>query len=213
MNDIAIYGFGGFGREVACMIKYINHAEPTWKLIGYFDDMNPIGAENNYGEVLGGLDALNNWDRPINIVIAISSPEALKTLSEKITNPLVNFPNLIGPEVTYNDRKTVHLGKGNIISSNIAFSCNIEFGDFNLVNYSACFGHDVRVGSFNSIGPKTMISGNVTIGDSNFIGVGAIIIEKLRIGNYTKIAAGAVLMRKTKDYSLYIGNPATKFKF
>ena len=38
MKDIAIYGFGGFGREVACVIQAINEIEPTWNLVGFFDD-------------------------------------------------------------------------------------------------------------------------------------------------------------------------------
>lgn len=37
MKDIAIYGAGGFGREVACMIKHINESadEPIWNLVGF----------------------------------------------------------------------------------------------------------------------------------------------------------------------------------
>ena len=38
MKDIAIYGFGGFGHEVACLIQHINEVEPTWNIVGYFDD-------------------------------------------------------------------------------------------------------------------------------------------------------------------------------
>ena len=42
MKDIAIFGAGGFGREVACLIRIINESasEPKWNLIGFFDD-NP----------------------------------------------------------------------------------------------------------------------------------------------------------------------------
>ena len=38
MKDIAIYGFGGYGREIASIIKCINTIEPTWNIIGFFDD-------------------------------------------------------------------------------------------------------------------------------------------------------------------------------
>ena len=43
MRDIAIYGAGGFGREIACLIKEINGVEPTWNLIGFFDDGKEFG--------------------------------------------------------------------------------------------------------------------------------------------------------------------------
>ena len=38
MKNIAIYGAGGFGREVACLLNIINEKEPTWNLVGFFDD-------------------------------------------------------------------------------------------------------------------------------------------------------------------------------
>ena len=38
MKDIAIYGAGGFGKEVACIINKINEKDHTWNIIGFFDD-------------------------------------------------------------------------------------------------------------------------------------------------------------------------------
>ena len=34
MKDIAIFGIGGFGREVLALIKDINKVEPTWNFVG-----------------------------------------------------------------------------------------------------------------------------------------------------------------------------------
>ena len=31
MKNIAIYGFGGLGREVACLINSVNDVNPEWK--------------------------------------------------------------------------------------------------------------------------------------------------------------------------------------
>ena len=45
MKDILIYGFGGFGHEVACVINHINEIEPTWKIVGYIDDGVEVGTE------------------------------------------------------------------------------------------------------------------------------------------------------------------------
>ena len=38
MTDIAIYGAGGFGKEVACLIERLNARRSTWNFIGFFDD-------------------------------------------------------------------------------------------------------------------------------------------------------------------------------
>lgn len=67
MKDLAIYGAGGFGREVACLIKRINAVKPTWNLIGFFDDGKEIGTENEYGKILGGIKELNAWNKPLNV--------------------------------------------------------------------------------------------------------------------------------------------------
>lgn len=39
MRDIAIYGAGGFGKEVACLLNRINEVNHQWNLIGFFDDI------------------------------------------------------------------------------------------------------------------------------------------------------------------------------
>ncbi len=41
MKDIAIYGAGGFGREVACLIKQINDSleNPRWNFIVFLMTM------------------------------------------------------------------------------------------------------------------------------------------------------------------------------
>ena len=38
MKDIAIFGVGGFGREVLALIQDINRVEPQWNIVGFFDD-------------------------------------------------------------------------------------------------------------------------------------------------------------------------------
>ena len=81
MKDIAIYGFGGFGREVACVIQAINEIELTWNLIGFFDDGHVEGEENRYGKVLGGIDVVNRYPQKLSVVMAIASPCVLQKLT------------------------------------------------------------------------------------------------------------------------------------
>ena len=52
MKDIAIYGAGGFGREVASLIKRINRIENQWNFVGFFDD----DFRNNQKEVQMNMD-------------------------------------------------------------------------------------------------------------------------------------------------------------
>lgn len=209
MKEIAIIGAGGFGREVACMIRQINAEFPTWDLVGFYDD-DPqlLGTANPYGTVLGNIDCLNNLDRPLSVVIAIGSPTAVSGISSRINNPLIDYPNIIAPSVIFLDKDSVRLGKGNIIGTNSTVSCNVSIGDFNAFNGYVFIGHDVSVGNCNVIMPSCNVSGGVRMGCRNFMGVKAVVLQYLSIGNDTRIGAASVVMRNTKDGLLYLGNPA-----
>jgi len=212
MKNIAIYGAGGFGKEVACIINKINEQVPTWNLIGFFDDGIEKGAEiSRYGKVLGGMPELNEWNSEISIVFAIGVPRILSLLVSKIQNPNINFPNIIHPEVFFADKTTLKMGKGNVIVRACSFSCDVELGDFNQFNSISALAHDVKVGSFNVFMPLSRISGGTTIGDLNFFGIGSVILQNIKIGKNTRFSAGCYVMRNTKDGMLYAGNPAKKY--
>lgn len=214
MRDIAIYGAGGFGREVACLIKRINNeTEECWNLIGFFDDGVSIGSSNEYGEVIGNIDTLNSWSKPLSIVFAIGSPKVVCSIHSKIRNPKINFPNIIAPDTLFLDKDNVKLGYGNVFCSRCLISCNVEIGNFNTLNGYVLVGHDTIIGNYNSIMPAVKISGGVKIGQRNFIGVNSIILQYKSIGDDTIIGAGAVVLRNTKDGNTYVGNPATKVKY
>lgn len=212
MKNIAIYGFGGFGREIACVIKAINQNCPTWNLIGYFDDGHQPGEKNNYGVVLGGIDALNNYLEPLAIVIAIATPSIVQKIVEKIHNKQIYFPNIIAPNVLFFDKETVNMGIGNVITFGGRISCNVLIGNFNLMNGCVSLGHDVKVGNYNMFQPEVRISGETVIGDSNFLGVRSLVLQGLKVGNQVKIGTSSVVMRKTKDGMTYFGNPAKIMK-
>lgn len=214
MKDIVIYGAGGFGREVACLLKRINNeVESTWNLLGFFDDGVEAGISNEYGKVLGNIDTLNSWDKPLSVVFAIGSPKVIELLFNKVDNPNIDFPNIIAPDTLFLDRENVRMGQGNVICSRCLISCNIEIGNFNTLNGYITVGHDSTIGDFNSIMPAVKISGGVTIGKRNFLGVNSVILQYKAIGNDTIIGASSVVLRNTKDGATYVGNPAKKIEY
>lgn len=215
MKKIAIYGAGGFGREVACLIHKINEVKPEWELIGFFDDNPSLKGKmvSHYAPCLGGWEELNKFDDELAVAMAIGNAKIVKPLINRITNDKISYPNLIHPRVNFNDFSTVKIGKGNIVQGGCFFSCDVEVGDFNVLNGSVVLGHDDKIGSYNIFMPAVRVSGQVTIGDENYFGVGAIILQQLKIGNDTRFGAGCVLMTKPKDGYLYIGNPAKKTTF
>lgn len=208
MKDIAIFGAGGFGREIACLLKRINGNNPCWNLVGFIDDGLPPGKKNEYGVVLGGIEYLNAGSKPLSVAMAIGKPQTVKKIIESVINPLIDFPNLIAPDVIFMDKNNVSLGRGNIFCTGCLISCNTHIGDFNTFNDYVSIGHDTTIGNYNAFMTATRVSGIVTIGDCNFFGVNSCMVQGVKIGNNTTIAAGSALMRRTKDGYTYIGVPA-----
>lgn len=210
MKDIAIYGFGGFGREIACLLEQINEIEPEWNLVGFFDDGVPKGASNRYGKVLGNLDDLNDYRDELAVIIAIATPKYLKKIAETIINSKIQFPNIYAPNTNIFDENAFKIGRGNLFFFGCRMSCDVQVGDFNLMNGAVSLGHDVQLGSYNVLSPSTRISGDCFVGNENFFGVNSVVLQGLKIGNHTRIGAGSVVMRNTKNNELYFGNPAKK---
>ena len=213
MNKIAIYGAGGFGREVACLINLINEKSREWEIIGFFDDGIEKGTKNEYGVVLGGINEVNEYPEELAIVIAIASPRIVEKIVGNITSPKIYFPNIIAPDVIFIDENNIKIGKGNIITFGCIFSCNVNIGNFNIFNWAVTLGHDTYISNYNSFMPDVKISGEVTIGDRNFFGVNSTVLQQIKIGNDTKIGASSLILRKTKDGMTYVGNPASIIKF
>lgn len=215
MKDIAIYGAGGFGKEVACLIKRINEKEPTWNLIGFFDDNPAIKGTmiSHFGHCVGGINELNEYPKEIAVVLAIGNSTIVQRIVKSVINPHVSYPNLIHPDFVISDIESFSIGRGNIIQGGCTVTCNVSIGDFNILNGAICFGHDVNVGSYNTFMPAVRISGEVQIGNNNFLGVGSIVLQQIKIGNNIRLGAGSVLMTKPKEGNLYIGVPAKKTEF
>jgi sugar O-acyltransferase (sialic acid O-acetyltransferase NeuD family) len=212
MKNIAIYGAGGFGKEVACILNKINELIPTWNLLGYLDDgVKPDTDISHFGKVLGGIDYINNYKDSISVVFATGSPAIIQKIVSKINNPNVDYPNIIHPEVFFADKASLQMGRGNVVVRACSFSCDVIIGDFNQLNSISSLAHDVKVGSYNVFMPLSRISGGAEIGDLNIFGIGSVLLQYVKVGNNTRIAPGSYVMRKTRDGFLYMGNPARKY--
>jgi len=214
MREIAIYGAGGLGREVASILGNLLNEDESWKLLGFFDDGIPEGKQiGQFGKVLGGIEKLNSWETPIDIVLCFGEGRITRLVHSKINNPVVSFPNLIDRSFFISDPTTFRIGMGNIILGGSVVTTNVRIGDFNLLNGDVIFGHDVQVGSYNIFMSGCRVSGEVTIGNECLFGTMSFVKQQLRIGDNVRLSPLSPLLTNPKDNSLYIGNPAKRFKF
>ena len=211
MKKIAIFGAGGFGREVKWLIDDINKNSNCWNFVGYFDDdlINAIQIPET--QKLGNLNDLNNWQEPLNVVFAIGNPEVKKKIIQKISNSLVLFPILIHPTVCIGNN--VLIGDGCIICAACIITVDIKIGNHVILNLCCTVGHDSIIGDYTSFMPSVNISGEVITGECVYVGTGVKIINRVNIGKETIIGAGAVVSKSLPEKCTAVGIPAKPIKF
>jgi len=212
LKDIAIFGVGGFGREVLALIKDINRVNPIWNIVGFFDDGYEKGVMINGYQNLGKTEDLNNWGTPINLAVSIGNPVIKKIILDKISNPLVDYPTLIHPLAWVGDTEFVEIGKGCIICAGTLITTNIKMEDFVILNLGCTVGHDTIIKKYSAFMPSVNISGEVKIGEGVYVGTGAKIINQLQIGDYTVVGAGAVVAKTLPAHCTAVGVPAKVIK-
>lgn len=213
MKDIAIFGAGGFGREVLSIIKEINNKSCKWNFLGFFDDGRNVGDECDGYPILGGISVLNTWNSQIDVVVAIGDPRIKKEIVSNIFNPLVNFPTIIHPTVCIGDESTVAVGDGCIICAGCHITVNVKIGKFVVLNLANTVGHDVVINDFSAFMPSCNISGEVYIGEGVYCGTGVKLINQVEVGSYSILGAGAVIIKNIPSNCTAVGVPAKPIKF
>ncbi len=212
MKKIAVFGAGGFGREVHDMIEQINSADKQYEFIGFFDDGIEKGTIINDYPVLGGVRELNQIESELCIAIAIGNPIIKHKIVEKINNPNISFPTLIHPNVFIGNTRFNKIGAGCIICAGNIITVNIVIEDFVILNLSCTVGHDTVIGRFSSFMPTVNISGEINIGECVYVGTGAKIINQLNIGKNSIIGSGAVVATDLPANCTAVGVPAKVIK-
>lgn len=214
MKKIAIYGAGGFGREVHMLIEQINYVKAEWEFLGFFDDdFEKKGKQINGFEVLGGLNELNKLKEELFLVLAIGNPTTKKKIINKLNNSYLKFPRLIHPNVLLGDPKYLEIGEGTIICASNIITCNIKIGKHVILNLACTIGHDTIINDYCSFMPTVNISGEVLIEEGVYVGTGAKIINQLTIGSNTIVGAGAVVSKNLPSNCTAVGIPAKPIKF
>jgi sugar O-acyltransferase (sialic acid O-acetyltransferase NeuD family) len=203
---LVIFGAGGLGRELKTWVE----KSDQYHLIGFFDEHVPADTIVDGLRVLGGIEAINQYNaEELNVVIAIGSPASRAGVIEELRKiPNLLYPVLIHPRAIIDDAKTVRLGKGTIITAGCALTTNITIGEHTLINLNSTIGHDCVIGEGCCIMPGVNLSGNLTIGNHVLIGTGACVLNNIKIGDRAKVGAGAVVTRTLPADCTAVGVPA-----
>lgn len=213
--NIAIYGSGGFGREIAWAAERTEENGRRMTVSCFVDD-----AEDKHGTAINGFPVMGLAEARLmfpdaRMVLAIGSPQARQKLAERCEAGGWEFINLIHPSAKMS--RWVEYGEGVVICAENILTTNIRLGRQVQINLDCTIGHDVIMDDFTTLAPGVHVSGWVHFGKRAYVGTGAVFVngtedKPLIIGDDAVIGAGACVTKSVPAGETWVGVPARVLK-
>ena len=211
MDDLVIFGTGGFARETHQIVDDLNQDVAKWHLLGFLDeDVENHNAELYGLPVLGGAKWVKQNPQAA-IVVAIANPAIRRRIVlDLLQAGHTRFATLIHPLVWMSNG--VDIGPGTVIDAGALISPDVRIGDHVILNNNCTIGHDTVVESYATIAPNASVSGKVLVGQGCDLGANCTIIQERSIGGWSIIGAGAVVVQDVPSNVTAVGVPAKVIK-
>ena len=214
-EQVAIYGGGGFGREVAWLISSCNVPETKYEITCFIEDKKElIGKRLNGYPVLSFSEAVRKYPET-RIVLGVGNPHSRLGIVDKVLHANLEVRTIIHPGVQLSP--WVEIGNGTVICTGSVLTTNITLGNYVQINLNCTIGHDAILKDFATLAPGVHISGSVHVGRLVYIGTGATIINgtqdnPIEIGDGAVIGAGACVTKSVENGVTVVGIPARPIK-
>jgi sugar O-acyltransferase (sialic acid O-acetyltransferase NeuD family) len=203
MGDaIAVFGTGGFAREVACLLHDLGRGDE----IAAFHEPDDVHTPRTLLDVQ--VLPQSAFDPSTQqAVVAIGNPR----IREKVVGELprrTEFATLIHPSVVMS--RWVEVGVGSILCAGCVLTCQITLGSHCHLNLNTTVGHDCSFGDFCTVAPGVNVSGNCTFGQRVDVGTQASFRQQIRICDDVTVGMGAVVVKDIPEPGTYVGVPAKR---
>jgi len=190
---LALFGYGGHAREVACQIG---------EEVTFFVD------DEYANDVAKPISTFN--PKEYMMMVAVADSRDRKAIVDKLPKETKYF-TFIHPSVQIMD-DNIEVGEGSFIGANSILTTNIKLGKHTLLNRGNHIGHDCLIQDYFSAMPNAVVGGNVTISNKVYLGSCANIREKINIIDNTIIGMNAAVVKNIIESGTYVGVPAKKIK-
>ena len=210
----AVYGSGGYGREVMPLARNQLHRQsiPAERLV-FVDDQQEAPQINGH-RVLRYSEFLQYEAKELHLVLAIANSVAREKLAVLCTSDQISPWTVSALNSVILD--DVSVGEGAVLSPFTTLTSNIRIGKYFQANIYSYVAHDCVIGDYVTFAPGVKCNGNVVIEDHAYIGTGAVIkqgtpAKPIVIGRGAVVGMGAVVTRSVPAGVTVVGNPARPF--
>jgi len=204
MRDLVILGTGVHGAEMAEIVERINHAAPTWRLLGSIapDEQAAARGERWGRPVLGASEAIGHF------------PDAWFVPDNEFPNELMppreRMASLVDPSSFVS--RTARIGAGCVIYPSCFVGLNVVLGDRVFMLSGSVVNHDVRLEDGVVLCSNVTLAGGVHVEAGSCLGQGCSVRQFLRVGRRSLVGMGSVVVRDVLPDSVMVGNPARKLR-
>jgi sugar O-acyltransferase (sialic acid O-acetyltransferase NeuD family) len=202
---IAIIGASRLGQ----MIAHYAIESGSYEVVGFVDNMVPVGVETRYGNVLGTTDELRrlhdqgDFERVL-IGVGYESQYWREKFFDDFEDLVV--PRMIHPSAYCNSSAVI--GSGTVALPRAVIDMHCQLGRNVFLNPGVIIAHDSSIDDHCFVGPGVNISGFTSIGRNCFIGVGCSVVNDVSICDDCFIGAGSVVTQSIDRPGTYVGTPA-----
>ncbi len=204
---IAVYGAGGFAREIAWLVE----ACEDFDVVCFIDDDPATHGTTMNGIDVMGFDSARNAFPDASVVGGVGTPSIREGIVTRAEQAGMAAATIIHPRTELS--RWVEVGDGTVICAGNILTTNIRLGRHVQINLDCTIGHDVILGDFTTLAPGVHVSGWVHVGRRVYVGTGATFVngtkeEPLVVGDDAVIGAGACVTRAVAAGSTVVGVPA-----
>lgn len=206
---LAIYGSGGFGRELVMPARAaLQRAGRDPGELTFVDD-NRISAEQTIAEV--PVRILADLQAGDEFILAVGDGKIRQTLERRCMAAGLRPFSLHAEDSLFGI--DVEIGDGAVFCPRSMVTASARIGRQFQCNIYSYVAHDCVVGDYVTFAPGVCCNGNVRIGDYAYVGTGAVIKQgtpdkPILIGAGAVIGMGAVVTKDVEAGAVVVGNPA-----
>lgn len=208
---LAIYGSGGFGRELIATVRMaLSREGRDVSELKFVDDQRPDTVEPIFCAKVPVVrfEDLQPGDQ---YIIAVGDGRIREKLSEKCDRAGLKPYSLFASD--FLSGEDVEICEGAVFCARTMVTASALIGRHFQCNIYSYIAHDCVIGDFVTFAPQVCCNGNVHVHDHAYIGTGAVLkqgtVEKpLIIGAGAIVGMGAVVTKDVEPRSIVVGNPA-----